>query len=86
MKEELEEIHQPLWIGQSCKDVLGRTITSNTCISCLQTLEMAKDIYQLIQMNKSEKLEYCQATLKKHRNSNRCNNLQTGGESRKTRK
>jgi hypothetical protein len=64
MQEELKEIHQPTWTGQSCKDVLGRTITSNKCTGCLQNLELAKEIYQLIQINRSEKLEHCQITPK----------------------
>ncbi len=63
MKEESEEIHQPICIGQLSKDVLGRTFTLNKCISCMQTLELAKEVYQLIQTNKSENLENCQAAL-----------------------
>ena len=64
MKEELEEIHQPIWIWQLCKDVLGRTFTLNKCMSCMQTLELAKEVYQVIRTNQSENLENCQATLK----------------------
>jgi hypothetical protein len=63
MKEESEEIHQPTWIGQLCKDVLGRTFVLNKCISCVQVLQLAQETYHLMRINKPHDLETCQARL-----------------------
>ncbi len=65
MKEELEEIHKSVWTGQYSKDLAGKTVHSNKCISCLQTLEMAREIHHLMQINYPEKLEYYQTMLKR---------------------